>query len=60
MVKQFVDEEKPQFDIATMNPPLVIGPILHQVTKPDSLNTSVGMWYGYLSGKKDAGEAANP
>ncbi|KAH8920982.1 putative D-lactaldehyde dehydrogenase [Atractiella rhizophila] len=33
------------FDIATINPPLVLGPTIHEVPSPDKLNTSVlGCW----------------
>jgi hypothetical protein len=50
-------DNKPNFDGVTINPPLVslplqlrvcerrcqvLGPIIHQVDSPDSLNTSVG------------------
>ncbi|EPQ27590.1 uncharacterized protein PFL1_04728 [Pseudozyma flocculosa PF-1] len=46
----FVEAEKPQWDLATINPPLVLGPLLHQVKSPESLNTSAGMvwkiWHG--------------
>lgn len=37
---EFVDNEKPNFDIATLNPPLVYGPIAHHLSSLDSLNTS--------------------
>lgn len=55
---KFIEEEKPQFDIATVMPPFVLGPIIHQCKKPDALNTSVAGWYAYLSGKK-GGEGAD-
>lgn len=41
-----------RFDIATINPPLVFGPIIHQCTSAKSLNTSVGAFYAYLTGAK--------
>lgn len=41
----FVEKEKPQFDIATICPPLVLGPLIHQVAKASSLNTSVKQFY---------------
>jgi len=56
----FVEKEKPAFDIVTLCPPFVIGPILHQVAKPESLNTSVAGWYAFLTGKKKGEEAAVP
>ncbi|KXG54099.1 NAD-dependent epimerase/dehydratase [Penicillium griseofulvum] len=36
----FVDKEKPNFDIATINPPLVFGPIVHYLNSLDTINTS--------------------
>lgn len=36
----FVEKEKPNFDIATVNPPLVFGPIVHHLDSLDNLNTS--------------------
>jgi len=37
---QFVEEEKPNFTLATMCPPLVFGPIVHYLNSLDTLNTS--------------------
>ncbi|CCO29407.1 Putative uncharacterized oxidoreductase C513.07 [Rhizoctonia solani AG-1 IB] len=48
----FVQERNPKFDIATINPPMVFGPILHQVSDPESLNTSVAMLYKVLHTKE--------
>ncbi|GAA5942535.1 SDR family oxidoreductase [Sporobolomyces koalae] len=53
----FLKNEKPSFDIATVNPPLIFGPIIHQVDSPSKLNTSVNNFYQYLIGKKDADSA---
>jgi len=53
----FTDKEKPSFDITTIQPPLIFGPVLHDVKKPDSLNTSVNNFYQYLEGKKSADDA---
>jgi len=36
----FVGKEKPNFDIATINPPLVLGPVVHYLNSLDTLNTS--------------------
>jgi len=36
----FVEKEKPNFTLATMCPPLVLGPIVHYLNSLDSLNTS--------------------
>ncbi|PWY73689.1 ketoreductase [Aspergillus heteromorphus CBS 117.55] len=36
----FVEKEKPGFDIATINPPLVFGPVVHYLNSLDAINTS--------------------
>ncbi|OQO01317.1 hypothetical protein B0A48_12872 [Cryoendolithus antarcticus] len=36
----FVEKEKPNFSLATMCPPLVLGPIVHYLNSLDGLNTS--------------------
>lgn len=36
----FVQNEKPNFSLATMCPPLVLGPIVHYLNSLDALNTS--------------------
>ncbi|KAF7332838.1 D-lactaldehyde dehydrogenase [Mycena venus] len=33
------------WDVSVMNPPLVVGPIIHAVASPDSLNTSAKMMF---------------
>jgi nucleoside-diphosphate-sugar epimerase len=38
---KFIEEEKPSFDITTVNPPLIFGPIIHDVPSAEKLNTSV-------------------
>lgn len=48
------------FDIATINPPLIFGPLLHQVSSPKALNTSVGAFYAYLTGAKEDKDANSP
>jgi nucleoside-diphosphate-sugar epimerase len=35
-----VGKEKPHFDIATINPPLVFGPVVHYLNSLDTINTS--------------------
>ncbi|WPH02858.1 Hypothetical protein R9X50_00572600 [Acrodontium crateriforme] len=37
---EFVETEKPNFTLATMCPPLVLGPIVHYLNSLDALNTS--------------------
>ena len=39
---KFFEDEKPSFDGVTINPPLVLGPVIHQVKAVEDLNTSVG------------------
>ncbi|EIW55904.1 NAD-P-binding protein [Trametes versicolor FP-101664 SS1] len=42
----FVAKEKGlQWDLVTLNPPFVFGPFLHEVAKPEDLNTSAHTWY---------------
>jgi hypothetical protein len=41
-----------KFDLATICPPYVHGPIIHQVPKAESLNTSVALFRDVLVGKK--------
>lgn len=35
-----MEKEKPNFDLATINPPLVLGPVVHYLTSLDAINTS--------------------
>ena len=37
---EFLEKEKPNFSISTINPPMVFGPIVHALDSLDSLNTS--------------------
>ncbi|GFZ45475.1 hypothetical protein JCM24511_03201 [Saitozyma sp. JCM 24511] len=49
---QFFDDEKPTFDGATIHPPMVYGPIVHQCDDPKKLNHSVGnRIYPYVAGR---------
>lgn len=43
----FVEKYKSslKFDLVVINPPFVYGPILHEVDKPENLNTSMLDWY---------------
>jgi len=47
----FVKNEKPNFDIATLNPPLVLGPIAHYLNSLDSLNTSNQRIRNFVTGQ---------
>ncbi|KAF2745069.1 NAD(P)-binding protein [Sporormia fimetaria CBS 119925] len=37
---EFLEKEKPNFTIATINPPMVFGPIVHNLDSLENLNTS--------------------
>lgn len=39
------NKEKISFDLVVINPPMVMGPVSHEVSKPDNLNTSMLDWY---------------
>ncbi|KAK9471510.1 uncharacterized protein V1510DRAFT_420119 [Dipodascopsis tothii] len=45
----FIEREKPNFTLTTINPPLVWGPMLHEADL-SSLNTSNNMVYNMISG----------
>ncbi|KAL4938045.1 hypothetical protein BDV06DRAFT_201832 [Aspergillus oleicola] len=47
---EFVEKEKPNFDIATINPPLVLGPVVHYLTSLDAINTSNSRISGLVRG----------
>ena len=36
----FVENEKPDFSLTTINPPMIYGPVAHEVSSLESLNTS--------------------
>ncbi|EIN05348.1 D-lactaldehyde dehydrogenase [Punctularia strigosozonata HHB-11173 SS5] len=43
------------WDLVVLNPPYVFGPVIHEVSSPDALNTSVLDWYNtVVKGTKDA------
>ncbi|TPX41492.1 hypothetical protein SeMB42_g05555 [Synchytrium endobioticum] len=48
---EFVKEANPKFDLVTICPPLVIGPLLHETNGVEQLNTSNNSIWGLLSGK---------
>lgn len=47
----FVEKEKPNFDVATICPPLVFGPIVHYLNSLDALNTSNERIRDFIQGK---------
>jgi hypothetical protein len=56
----FINDNKPSFGLATICPPYVFGPILHQVDKPESLNTSVATFYSIVKGSKTEKDLPGP
>jgi len=48
---EFVEKEKPKFDICTMNPPIVFGPIVHYLNSLGALNTSNERFRDLIQGK---------
>ncbi|CAD6566020.1 MAG: methylglyoxal reductase (NADPH-dependent) gre2 [Tremellales sp. Tagirdzhanova-0007] len=49
---KFIEEEKPTWEGVTINPPLVLGEVIHQCDKPEDLNTSVAGFYAWARGQK--------
>lgn len=47
----FIEKEKPNFTLAAMCPPLVLGPIVHYLNSLDKLNTSNQRVLGIIQGK---------
>ncbi|PMB72614.1 putative NADPH-dependent methylglyoxal reductase GRP2 [Beauveria bassiana] len=47
----FVEKEKPPFDLVTVNPPLVFGPVAHHIQSADAINTSNERVVELLRGK---------
>ncbi|KAK9249216.1 hypothetical protein V1506DRAFT_527370 [Lipomyces tetrasporus] len=47
----FVEKEKPNFTITTINPPLVWGPMIHDVT-PETVNTSNASVWALVNGSQ--------
>ncbi|KAL1885773.1 methylglyoxal reductase (NADPH-dependent) gre2 [Paecilomyces lecythidis] len=48
---EFVEKEKPNFDLATINPPLVFGPIVHYLNSLEAVNTSNARVRDLIQGK---------
>ncbi|KFZ24538.1 hypothetical protein V502_00982, partial [Pseudogymnoascus sp. VKM F-4520 (FW-2644)] len=46
----FVEEEKPNFTLATLAPPFVFGPVTHNLTSLNALNTSNQLINGFVQG----------
>lgn len=47
----FIRDEKPQFDLVTVCPPLVLGPLAHHLSSLDSINESNGRVVKLLRGE---------
>ncbi|ORY64123.1 putative NAD dependent epimerase/dehydratase [Pseudomassariella vexata] len=54
---KFVDDEKPNFDLATINPPLVFGPVVHHINSLAAINTSNARFVDLIQGKMKDGVA---
>jgi nucleoside-diphosphate-sugar epimerase len=50
-----VEKEKPNFDLVTINPPLVLGPIVHYLNSLNALNTSNEKIRDFIQGKAKDG-----
>ncbi|QRV98097.1 NADPH-dependent methylglyoxal reductase GRE2 protein [Ceratobasidium sp. AG-Ba] len=48
----FVDTEKPKFDLVTICPPMVYGPMIQEVTSMDNINVSSKKFYAIFSGQE--------
>lgn len=44
----FIENEKPNFTGTTVNPPLIFGPLIHQIDKISQINTSSNFIYSLL------------
>jgi len=52
---EFVEKEKPNFQISTINPPLVFGPVVHYLNSLDAINTSNARFKDMMEGKMKDG-----
>ncbi|KAJ7490833.1 D-lactaldehyde dehydrogenase [Mycena latifolia] len=52
----FIKQHKSEWDLSVMNPPLVLGPVIHAVSSPEALNTSAMAMYNAFT--KPAGALA--
>lgn len=50
----FIQNEKPNFDLVTLCPPMVYGPLRHTVKDVKELNQSNSRIYGFINSSKDA------
>ena len=43
---EWYEGHRGNWDLVTLNPSFVFGPVLHEVDKPEHLNESMRDWYG--------------
>lgn len=48
---EFLEKEKPNWTLATMNPPMVFGPVVHYLNSLDAMNTSNERFRNIIQGK---------
>jgi len=48
---EFVEKEKPNFELSTLNPPFVFGPVVHYLNSLDAVNTSNARIRDIMQGK---------
>jgi nucleoside-diphosphate-sugar epimerase len=54
-VFKFIEEEKPNFDVITLCPPAIYGPLRHSITNTNELNeTTWRIYENYINSSKDA------
>jgi nucleoside-diphosphate-sugar epimerase len=51
----FIEQENPQFDLVTINPPLVFGPVVHHLNSLDAINTSNARIKKIIQGENKSG-----
>ncbi|KAI5474685.1 D-lactaldehyde dehydrogenase [Pseudohyphozyma bogoriensis] len=59
-VEEHTKDGQAPFAISTINPPLIFGPVLHDVPSASSLNTSVNAFYAFLTGAKKDEQVPGP
>ncbi|WWD19049.1 hypothetical protein CI109_103507 [Kwoniella shandongensis] len=57
---KFIEEEKPSWEGVAINPPLVLGEVIHQVDDPSKLNTSVAGFWAWATGQKKEDDLPAP
>lgn len=56
----FVATHQPSWDLATINPPYVLGPVLQQVASAERLNTSMALIWAFTHGQKTDADLPAP